>query len=347
MKIITLCEDRVPHSSNLKVERGMSLYIEADGFRLLFDTGSSGLFMENAKMLGVPLDKVDGVIISHGHYDHANGLVPYKKEYPEVPFYIHKDALETYLHYYPKGYKFKYAGAVIPRDSYSKISIDPAIKDLPKKVIVEGNVCLFNGIREKGDKLWAGDGTLTIRKLDADNYINIITDLSGSYKRNKKNEGLVRLISDNVDVNKDLTINENTGLGVFPEDVKVETKEDDFSHEMALSVCENGVRALIVGCSHNGIVNTLKRYKSIYACYPNIVVGGFHLSNDFTTKEDIEEIREIGEFLKSTGALFYTGHCTTRSVTKELKKVCGEMVKEFSLGQIIMVPGKSFWRINQ
>ena len=98
----------------------MSLYVEADGFKLLFDTGSSGLFMENAEKLGVPLDKIDGVVISHGHYDHANGLVPYKKKYPEVPFYIHKDALETYLHYYPKGYKFKYAGAVIPRDSYSK-----------------------------------------------------------------------------------------------------------------------------------------------------------------------------------------------------------------------------------
>lgn len=41
---------------------------------MLFDLGSSDVFIKNAKLLGKDLSKVQNVIISHGHYDHAGGL---------------------------------------------------------------------------------------------------------------------------------------------------------------------------------------------------------------------------------------------------------------------------------
>jgi 7,8-dihydropterin-6-yl-methyl-4-(beta-D-ribofuranosyl)aminobenzene 5'-phosphate synthase len=71
MRITCLVEDRA--RPPLRGEHGLSLHIEGD-VNILFDTGQSGLFIENAELLGVDLGDVDLAIISHGHYDHGGGL---------------------------------------------------------------------------------------------------------------------------------------------------------------------------------------------------------------------------------------------------------------------------------
>ncbi len=55
-------------------EWGQSLLIEADGKKILFDTGPSGVIIENAKRLSVDLGNVDAIVLSHGHFDHTGGL---------------------------------------------------------------------------------------------------------------------------------------------------------------------------------------------------------------------------------------------------------------------------------
>lgn len=57
-------------------EHGLSFLIEVDNKSFLFDTGASDIFLRNARLLGRDLDHVDGIILSHGHWDHGNGL-PY------------------------------------------------------------------------------------------------------------------------------------------------------------------------------------------------------------------------------------------------------------------------------
>ncbi len=71
--IITLVENTagIP---NVIGEWGQSLLIEADGKRILFDTGPSGTIIENAKRLNVDLSNIDAIVLSHGHYDHTGGL---------------------------------------------------------------------------------------------------------------------------------------------------------------------------------------------------------------------------------------------------------------------------------
>jgi 7,8-dihydropterin-6-yl-methyl-4-(beta-D-ribofuranosyl)aminobenzene 5'-phosphate synthase len=62
--IITVLSENTSSSENLGCEHGLSLYIETKGHKLLFDTGASALFSENAKKMGVDLAAVDVAVIS-------------------------------------------------------------------------------------------------------------------------------------------------------------------------------------------------------------------------------------------------------------------------------------------
>jgi len=73
-RITVLVDDR-KGTSTLGTEHGLSMWIEHDGHKLLFDTGTSGqLLVDNAAALGVRLDEAEAVCLSHGHYDHTGGL---------------------------------------------------------------------------------------------------------------------------------------------------------------------------------------------------------------------------------------------------------------------------------
>ena len=75
MKITVLVEDTVRTDiRGLRSEHGLSLLIEHAGKRILFDVGQSNQFLSNADMLGVSLEAIDALILSHGHYDHTGGL---------------------------------------------------------------------------------------------------------------------------------------------------------------------------------------------------------------------------------------------------------------------------------
>ena len=74
MNVTVLMENTAPEGCGLASEAGLSLYIEYRGHRLLLDAGSSGRFADNAQMLGADLTEVEMVVLSHGHFDHADGL---------------------------------------------------------------------------------------------------------------------------------------------------------------------------------------------------------------------------------------------------------------------------------
>lgn len=92
LKITTLIENLPDVAGKLQFEHGFSVFIEADGKRFLFDTGQSGVFIKNAEALAVDLSTVDGVVLSHGHYDHTGGVPALLHKIKSgTPFYIGKE----------------------------------------------------------------------------------------------------------------------------------------------------------------------------------------------------------------------------------------------------------------
>ncbi len=72
MKVIVLNDNRA--GSLCGAEHGLSYLIEFEGKKILLDAGPSDIAVKNANTLGINLQTIDTIILSHGHWDHGNGL---------------------------------------------------------------------------------------------------------------------------------------------------------------------------------------------------------------------------------------------------------------------------------
>lgn len=95
MKITVLAENTAASDEFLS-EHGLSLYIETNNHKLLFDTGKTDLFYKNAQTLGIDLAKTDIAVISHGHYDHGGGISAFLKQNSKANIYINENAFGEY-----------------------------------------------------------------------------------------------------------------------------------------------------------------------------------------------------------------------------------------------------------
>jgi 7,8-dihydropterin-6-yl-methyl-4-(beta-D-ribofuranosyl)aminobenzene 5'-phosphate synthase len=68
----------------LVAEHGLSLWIETEDKRILFDTGQGSAFANNARVVGIDLGKINILVLSHGHYDHTGGI-PQVLQQPRNP----------------------------------------------------------------------------------------------------------------------------------------------------------------------------------------------------------------------------------------------------------------------
>lgn len=92
---ITVLNENLTYKRGLLCEHGLSVLIEEGNSRWLFDTGQTDVFMKNAGQMGVSLKNLDGIVLSHGHYDHCGGLETFLRESGQkVPVYVREEAFE-------------------------------------------------------------------------------------------------------------------------------------------------------------------------------------------------------------------------------------------------------------
>ncbi len=89
MKITTLIEnDCSDDASGLVPEWGLSLHIEFERYSILFDSGKSGAFADNAERLNIDLHPIHVMVLSHHHFDHGGGLKRFLDINPEAKVYL-------------------------------------------------------------------------------------------------------------------------------------------------------------------------------------------------------------------------------------------------------------------
>ena len=143
MKITALTENTSCDPS-IGCEHGLSLYIETKTHRILFDTGQSALFAENADKLGVDLSRVDIAVLSHGHYDHGGGINRFLQLNEKAKVYLSRCAFEPHYN---------------AQDKY--IGLDIGLKDSDRLIYTGEEYRIDNGI-----ELYACNSRERVREID-------------------------------------------------------------------------------------------------------------------------------------------------------------------------------------
>lgn len=129
MRIINLIEN-TDGNNGCEFAHGLSFYIETGKHKILVDLGPSDLTTRNAEIIGIDLDAVDIVILSHGHYDHSGGIIPFSKINSHATIYMQKTALGEY---------YSDDGKDKDEDRYRYIGVDKTIGDLPQVKLIDGD----------------------------------------------------------------------------------------------------------------------------------------------------------------------------------------------------------------
>ena len=128
MKVVTLMENTACRE-DLCFEHGLSLYIETENHKILFDAGQSAAFADNAEKLGVDLRELDFAVLSHGHYDHSGGLKRFLQCNDRAAVYVHRDAFMPHFN-----------------KENADIGLDSSLLESGRIVLTEGSTQLAPGL---------------------------------------------------------------------------------------------------------------------------------------------------------------------------------------------------------
>ncbi len=123
MKIISLVENI--SACELKPKHGLSLYIETEKHKILFDVGPDRTLFDNAKKRNIDLTKMDTVILSHGHLDHGGALRDFLQINTHAKVYVQRKAFAPH---YSKTFFLK-----IP------VGLDQALEAHPQVMLLDGD----------------------------------------------------------------------------------------------------------------------------------------------------------------------------------------------------------------
>ena len=105
MRVTTLIDNRP--APQLTAEWGLAFWIEYQDKHILLDTGGGENFARNAAALGIYLSRADFAVLSHAHWDHADGLPAFFRRNLTAPLYLRQGCGEDCYDRTDRGWRYE------------------------------------------------------------------------------------------------------------------------------------------------------------------------------------------------------------------------------------------------
>ena len=253
-------------------------------YTYLFDTGvTEDGVIRNADLLSLDFGRIDGIILSHGHFDHCTGLVNILKKITSkrsspIDIFLHPDAfLRRWL--------------VLSNGKRARM---PSL--------VEKQLEFLGGSVHKSDKA-------TVLPSKENPFLLMTGQIPRKTRFEKGFPYQYAENSDNVDHDNDNPDDKN--LNLIPDPL---VKDDQ---SIVVNLRKKGL-VVLTGCGHAGIINTLNYAKDltgvdkIYA-----IIGGFHLPADGGIYEEAMN-PTIKEIQNADPQYIIPCHCTGWKATNRI-----------------------------
>jgi len=134
IRLTILCENNVDKVSpyGLLGEHGFACHLQTPDGEFLFDTGGGMTIMNNAKLLNIDFTKLQGIMFSHGHFDHTGGFKQVLEITGKIPVYAHPDLFSE--HFSQNSGKLVKIGIPWPQDELEQLGADFIFSADPYKV---------------------------------------------------------------------------------------------------------------------------------------------------------------------------------------------------------------------
>jgi 7,8-dihydropterin-6-yl-methyl-4-(beta-D-ribofuranosyl)aminobenzene 5'-phosphate synthase len=178
IKLTTLTENTATYG--FLGEWGLSIMVEADGTRILMDTGLGFSPVHNAQLMGVDLAAIDRIALSHGHADHTGGLRDVLKVKGSVEIVAHPDVWDSkYAQRGPDLYQ--YIGVPFAREELesrgARFNLSKEPVRISEHIMTSGEIPMASGYEEIDKNLFVKkDGVLQPDPLADDLALVIDTD---------------------------------------------------------------------------------------------------------------------------------------------------------------------------
>lgn len=260
MRITVLVENTGP--SELKIEHGLSLYIEFNDKKYLLDAGPSDSFFKNAHALSIDLGRVDKAVLSHGHYDHGDGFMVFLNQYKDKVVYGAKNIFDDYysgsggsVHYIGLSSKLKQM-----KNRFNIISMDTKIDEKIYLILDDVSNTKEIGVQKK-----------LYKKVDdvlqPDNFnheLSLVFDTpKGLVICNSCSHAGLESIVDNIKKRLNKPVYAYVG-GLHMKSTKNHIETSSFTEEQIQNLCifiEKNIQYVLTGhCTGNVSYDLLKKY---------------------------------------------------------------------------------------
>ena len=88
---ITVVVENFANTADVISEHGLSIHIQDRDTRILMDTGQGEALIPNMAVLGINPERVDHLVLSHGHFDHTGGMQKFLLRSANIPIWAHPE----------------------------------------------------------------------------------------------------------------------------------------------------------------------------------------------------------------------------------------------------------------